>query len=178
MSMGAGLYMPQMMLPPGMQHMHAPRMAHFTHMGVGMGMGLGMGFGMGMPDINGGSSSYPMLQVPPMQGALFPGSPMSGNMAFNGMIGSNLQMFGLPGQGVPMPMQRAPLVPLSGGPFMKSAVGLNACGAGGPVENVESTPASGSKDSVQNMNSQVMQNTNANNSMNQTSTQVGALNMK
>ncbi|PRQ42533.1 putative transcription factor bHLH family [Rosa chinensis] len=168
MSMGAGLYMPQMMLPPGMQHMHAPRMAHFSHMGVGMGMGLGMGFGMGMPDMNGGSSGYPMLQVPPMQGAHFPGSPMSGHTAFNGMVGANLQMFGLPGQGVPIPMQRAPLVPVSGGPFMKSAVRPNGCGAGGPVEPAQ---ASSSKDSVQNMNSQVMQNTNTNSSMNQTSNQ-------
>ncbi|XP_062003729.1 transcription factor PIF3 isoform X1 [Rosa rugosa] len=175
MSMGAGLYMPQMMLPPGMQHMHAPRMAHFSHMGVGMGMGmgLGMGFGMGMPDMNGGSSGYPMLQVPPMQGAHFPGSPMSGHTAFNGMVGANLQMFGLPGQGVPLPMQRAPLVPVSGGPFMKSAVRPNGCGAGGPVEPAQ---ASSSKDSVQNMNSQVMQNTNTNSSMNQTSNQCQATN--
>ncbi|KAM5560865.1 transcription factor PIF3 [Rosa sericea] len=173
MSMGAGLYMPQMMLPPGMQHMHAPRMAHFSHMGVGMGMGLGMGFGMGMPDMNGGSSGYSMLQVSPMQGAHFPGSPMSGHTAFNGMVGSNVQMFGLPGQGVPIPMQRAPLVPVSGGPFMKSAVGPNGCGAGGPVESAQ---ASSLKDSVQNMNSQVMQNTNTNSSMNQTSNQCQATN--
>lgn len=180
MSMGAGLYMPPMMFPAGMQHMHAPRMAHFSPMGLGMGMGmgmgLGMGFGMGMPDMNGGSSSYPMLQVPPMQGAHFPNSPMAGHPAFNGMVGSNLQMFGLPGQGVPMPMQRPPLVPSSGGPFMKSSVGLNACGAGGPMENAESAPVSGSKDSVQNMNSQVVQNTNANSSMNQTSSQCQATN--
>ncbi|KAL6132856.1 hypothetical protein ACLB2K_065095 [Fragaria x ananassa] len=168
MSMGAGLYMPQMMLPPGMQHMHAPRMAHFSHMG--MGMGLGMGFGMGLPDMNGGSSGYPMLQVPPMQGAHFPGSPMSGHTAFNGMIGSNLQIFGLPGQGVSMPMQHPPIVPISGGPFMK-VVGPNACGAGGPVENMEPAPGSSSKDSVQNMNSQIMQNINTNSSMNQTSNQ-------
>ncbi|PQM36350.1 bHLH transcription factor [Prunus yedoensis var. nudiflora] len=178
MSMGAGLYMPPMMFPAGMQHMHAPRMAHFSPMGLGMGMGmgLGMGFGMGMPDMNGGSSGYPMLQVPPMQGAHFPNSPMAGHTAFNGMIGSNLQMFGLPGQGVPMPMQRPPLVPSSGGPFMKSSVGLNACGAGGPMENAESAPVSGSKDSVRNMNSQVVQNTNANSSMNQTSSQCQATN--
>ncbi|XP_050380274.1 transcription factor PIF3-like isoform X2 [Argentina anserina] len=170
MSMGAGLFMPQMMLPPGMQHMHAPQMAHFSHMGVGMGMGLGMGFGMGMPDMTGGSSGYPM------QGAQFSSPPMPGHTAFNGMIGSNLQMFGLPCQGVSMPMQHTPLVPLSGGPFMKSPVGPNACGAGGPVENIESAPASSSKDSVQNMNSQVMQNTNTNCSMNQTSNQCQAAN--
>ncbi|CAN6575882.1 unnamed protein product [Malus baccata var. baccata] len=178
MSMGAGMYMPPMMLPPGMQHMHGPCMAHFSPMGVGMGMGmgLGMGFGMGMPDMNGASSSYPMLQVPPMQGAHFPGSHMAGHTAFNGMMGSNLQMFGLPSQGVPVPMQSAPLAPSSAGPFVKSSAGLNAGSSGGPVENVESAPVSGSKDLVQNMNSQAMQNSNANSSMNQTSSQGQATN--
>ncbi|XP_015874809.1 transcription factor PIF3 isoform X2 [Ziziphus jujuba] len=171
MSMGAGLYMPPMMLPTGMQHMHAPHMAHFSPMGVGMGMGLSMGFGMGMPDMNGGSSGYPMIQVPSMQGAHFPGPPMSGHTAFHGMTGSNLQMFGLHGQGLPMPMQRPPLVPMTGGPFMKSAVGPNVCGASGPMENVESAPPSTSTDPVQNMSSQVMQNPGANSSMNQTSSQ-------
>lgn len=175
MSMGAGLYMPPMMLPTGMQHMHAPHMAHFSPMGVGMGMGLSMGFGMGMPDMNGGSSGYPMIQVPSMQGAHFPGPPMSGHTAFHGMTGSNLQMFGLHGQGLPMPMQRPPLVPMTGGPFMKSAVGPNVCGASGPMENVESAPPSTSTDPVQNMSSQVMQNPGANSSMNQTSSQVCAL---
>ncbi|KAM1691491.1 hypothetical protein ACFXTN_030278 [Malus domestica] len=176
MSMGAGMYMPPMMLSPGMQHMHGPRMAHFSPMGVGMGMGLGMGFGMGMPDMNGASSSYPILQVPPMQGAHFPGSHMAGHNAFNGMMGSNLQMFGLPSQGVPMQMQRAPLAPSSGGPLVKSSAGPNAGSSGGPVENVESAPVSGSKDWVQNMNSQVMQNNNANSSINPTSSQGQATN--
>lgn len=172
MSMGAGFYMPPMMLPTGMQHMHTPHMPHFSPVGVGMGMGLSMGFGMGMPDMNGGSSGYPMIQVPPMQGAHFPGPPMSGHTAFYGMPGSNLQMFGLHGQGLPVPMQRPPLVPITGGPFMKSAMGPNACGAGGSAENVESVPPSTSKDPVQNMTSQVMQNAGASSSMNQTPDQV------
>ncbi|PON75822.1 Basic helix-loop-helix transcription factor [Trema orientale] len=172
MSMGAGLCMPPMMLPAGMQHMHAPHLAHFSPMGVGMGMGLGMGFGMGIPDMNGGSSGYPMIQVPPVPGAHFPGPPMPGHSAaLHGMTGPNLQVFGLPGQGLSLPMQRAPLVPVLGGSFMKSAMGLNACGAGGLMENMESARPYTSKDPVQNMGTQVVQNTGASSSMNQTSSQ-------
>lgn len=175
MSMGAGLCMPPMMLPTGMQHMHAAHMAHFSPMGVGMGMGLGMGFGLGMPDMNGGSPGYPMIQVPPMHGAHFPGPPVPGHSAaLHGMTGPNLQVFGLPGQGLSMPMQRPPLVPVLGGPFMKSAMGLNACGAGGSMENMESARPYTSKDPVQNMGTQVVQNTGASSSMNQTSSQVCA----
>jgi phytochrome-interacting factor 3 len=174
MSMGAGFYMSPMMLPTGMQHMSAPHMAHFSPMGVGMGMGLGMGYGMGMPDMNGGSSGYPMIHVPHIQGAHFPGPPISGHTALHGMAGSNLQMFGLPGQGLVMSMPRAPLIPLSGGSLMKSATGLNACGVVGPLENMDSAPASSSKDPMQNVNSQVMQSTGANSSMCETSSQVWA----
>lgn len=180
MSMGSGFYMPPMMLPTGMQHMGAPHMAHYSPMGIGMGMGmgmgLGMGYGMGIPDMNVGSSGYPMIQVPPMQGAHFPGPPISGHAAMHGMTGSNLQMFGLPGQGLPMSMPCAPLIPLSGEPLMKSATGMNACGTVGPVGNVDSAPASSSKDQMQNVNSQVMQVTGANSSMAQTSSQCPATN--
>ncbi|XP_062081712.1 transcription factor PIF3 isoform X2 [Humulus lupulus] len=175
MSMGAGLCMPPMMLPPGMQHMHAPHMAHFSPMGIGMGMGMGMGFGMGMPDINGASSGYPMIQVPPMHAAHYPGPPIPGHSAgMHGMTGPNLQVFGMPGQGLSMPMQRAPLVSMMGGPFMKSSVGLNACGVNGSVENMESARSYTAKDPVQNMSTQVVQNISASSSMNQTSTQVCA----
>lgn len=178
MSMGAGLCMPPMMLPTGMQPMHAPHMAHFSPMAIGMGMGLGMGFGMGMPDMNGGSSGYhPMIHVPPVQGAHFPGQPMPGHAAaLHGMSGPNLQVFGIPGQGLSMPMQRAPLVPVFGGPFMKSAMGFNSGGAGGSMENMESTQPFTSKDPVQNMGSQVVQNAGAGSSMNQTSSQCQATN--
>ncbi|KAL2600440.1 hypothetical protein GLYMA_10G142600v4 [Glycine max] len=115
MSMGAGLYMPPMMLPAGMQHMHAPHMAPFSPMGVGMHMGYGMGYGMGMPDMNGGSSRFPMIQVPQMQGTHIPVAHMSGSTAFHGMARANPPGFGLPGQGHPMPMPRAPMFPFSGG---------------------------------------------------------------
>ena len=169
MSLGAGLCMPPMMLPAGMQHMHPPHMAHYSAMGMGLGMGLGMGFGMGMPDMNGSSSGYPMIQVPPLQGAHFPGPQMPGhNAVLHGMGGPNLQMFGLPGQGITMPMQRPPLMPVMGGPFMKPSMALNPCGAGGSMENME--PAAQpytAKDPV-------VQNAGANSSMNQTSSQVCA----
>ncbi|KAJ7977796.1 Transcription factor like [Quillaja saponaria] len=163
MSMGAGLYMPPMMLPTGMQHMHAPHMAPFSPMGVGMQMGLGLGFGMGIPNMNGGSSGYPMYQVPPAQGTHFPIAAMSGNATSHGMSGSNLQVFGLHGQGIPVPMPHAHSNSLSGVPLMKSSMRSNACGAVGPVGNVDSASTSGSKDPIQNVNSQVMQNNGASN---------------
>ncbi|RQO98767.1 hypothetical protein POPTR_013G001300v4 [Populus trichocarpa] len=172
MSMGAGMYMPSMMLPPGMPHMHAAHMGQFLPMGVGMGMG----FRMGMPDMNGGYSGCPMYQVPPMHGAHFPGSQMSGPSALHGMGGPSLQMFGLSGQGLPMSFPRAPLMPMSGGPPPKTNREPNACGVVGPMDNLDSATASSSKDAIQNINSQVMQNNVANRSMNQTSSQCQATN--
>jgi len=117
MSMGSGLCMPPMMLPPGMQRNHAPQMAHFSPMGVGMGMGMGLGYGMGMLDMN-GSPSCPLIPVPSMHTTQFPCSPIPGNAGLHGIPGSTgLQLFGIPGhgQGLPMSMPRAPLFsPLSG----------------------------------------------------------------
>ncbi|GLT30442.1 hypothetical protein SLA2020_052410 [Shorea laevis] len=144
MSMGAGLYMPQMMLPTGLQHMHVAHMAHYSPMGVGMGMAIG--YGMGLPDMNGGSSACPLVQ---------------------GMAGSNLQPFGLPGQGLPMSMACAPLIPISGGPPLKPGMGLNSSGMPGPLDNLDSTMASSSKDPMQKINSQAIQNIGASSSMNQ-----------
>ncbi|XP_022719091.1 transcription factor PIF3-like isoform X2 [Durio zibethinus] len=171
MSMGAGLYMSPMMLPTGMQHIHAAHVVHCSPMGVGMGMG--MGFGMPLPDMNAGSSACPMVQVPPIPGAPFSGPRphTSGPTALHGMAGPNLQLYGLPGQGLPMSMPCAPLIPISGGHLMKSAMGLSACGLVGPMDNTDSGTASSSKDSPLNINSQVAQNAKANSSMNQTSTQ-------
>ncbi|XVE63185.1 hypothetical protein DITRI_Ditri06bG0180000 [Diplodiscus trichospermus] len=166
MSMGAGLYVPPVMLPTGMHHMHAAHMAHFPPMGVGMGMG--MGFGMPLHNMNAGSSTFPMVQVPQI-----PGSPFSGPgpSALHAMAGSNLHLYGLPGQGVPMSMPRAPLIPVSGGHLTKSATGLSACEPVGPMDNMDSATDSSSKDPVQNINSQAAQNTNINSSMNQIPTQ-------
>ncbi|TKY52362.1 Transcription factor PIF3 [Spatholobus suberectus] len=160
MSMGAGLYMPPMMLPAGMQHMHAPHMAPFSPMGVGMHMGFGMGYGMGMPDMNGGSSRFPMIQVPQMQGPHIPVAHMSGPTALHGMARSNPPGFGLPGQGHPMPMPRVPVFPFSGGLLMNSpGLGLHACGSSGLVETVDSASASGLKDQMPTADPQVKQST-------------------
>ncbi|XP_038718514.1 transcription factor PIF3-like isoform X2 [Tripterygium wilfordii] len=165
MSMGAGLYMPPMMFPPAMPHMHAAHMAHFSPMAIGMGVG------MGMPDLSAGSSGCPMIQVPSSQGAQSPVSPMPGATAFHGMTGRNLQLYGLPGQGLPMMMPCSPLYPLSGGAVMKRPVGPDASGTVGPIQNLD--PGSCSKDARQNINPQpqVMENIVANSSMNQASKQ-------
>lgn len=173
MSMGAGMYMPPMMLPTGMQHMHAAHMGHFSPMGVGMGMG----FGMGMLDVNGGSPGFPIMQMPHMQGAHFRGPSISGPSSLHGMAGTNLQMFGLPVQGHPMSMAaHSPLIPVSAGPPMKSANGLNISGPGGHMGNLNSAQASSAKDPMHNPNLQAMHNTDANSLMNQASSQCQATN--
>ncbi|KAF2324109.1 hypothetical protein GH714_006687 [Hevea brasiliensis] len=111
------------------------------------------------------------VQVPSMHGAHFPGPPMSGSSALHGMGGSNLPIFGLATQGHPMPYPCAPLLPMSGGPLLKTTMGLNASGVAGPLDNLDSAPVCGSKDSIQNINLQAMQNCGANSLLNQTSCQ-------
>lgn len=168
MSMGAGLYMPPMMIPAGMPHMHAPHMAPFSPIGVGMQMGLGMGYGMGMPDMNGGTCRFPVIQMPQMQGTHIPVAHVSGPTALHGMARSNPQGFGFPGQGLPMTMPRTPVFPFSGGPLMNSpTLGLqHACGTTtGTVVN--SASASGSKDPMPNVDPQVKQSTGGCDSTNQ-----------
>ncbi|XP_027937398.1 transcription factor PIF3-like [Vigna unguiculata] len=173
MSMGAGLYMPPMMLPAGMQHMHAPHLAPFSPMSVGMHMGYGMGYGVGMPDMNGGPSRFPMIQVPQMQGSHIPVAHMSGPTALHGMAGSNLSGLGLPGQGHPMPMPRPTVLPFSGGPVMNSsALGLHACGSSGLVGTVDSASASGLKDQMSNGVPLVKQSSGGRDSTSQRPTQV------
>nr|WQQ41797.1 bHLH55 protein [Camellia japonica] len=159
MSMGTGLYMPPMMFPTGMQHVHAAQMACFSPMAVGMGMR--MGFGMGMLDMNGGSPGCSMIQVPPTQGTLLSTArppPYSGPTNFQGMAGSNLHIFGHPSQGFSMSAPRGQLAPLSGGPQppINSAMGVNA-----NVEGPNSAPSANSKDLIQNTNSQMMHNADA-----------------
>lgn len=106
MSMSSSLCMPPVLLPPGMQHMHAPTMAHFSPVGVGMGMGIGFGYGMGMYDMN-GSPSCSMIPVPPLHGPQFPCPSISGPLGLHGMPGSvNHRMFRVPGQGIPSSMPR------------------------------------------------------------------------
>lgn len=173
MSMGAGLYVPPMMLHPGMQQMHTPHMAPFSPMGVGMQMGLGMGYGMNISGMNSGSSRFPTVQVPQMQGTQFPVLPMSGPTAFHGMARSNPQVYGFPGQGPPKLMPHAPVVSMSEGPLINpSTPGLNACGVSGLVGTVDSALASGLKDPMPNANSKVMPSTGGSNPTSQVSTQV------
>ncbi|KAE8667847.1 Phytochrome interacting factor 3, putative isoform 3 [Hibiscus syriacus] len=172
MSMRAGLYMPPMMFPTGMQHMHAAHIAHFSPMSVGMGEG--MGFGMPFPQTNTAASACPMVQVPPISGPPFSGlgPHLSGATTLHEMAGSNLRLYGLHGQGLPMSMPGAPLIPIPGEHLMKSALGLSGSGLVVPVDNKDSATASSSKDPIQNINSQVKGNTNINSSVNQTSNQI------
>lgn len=149
MSMGAGLFMPPVMFPGGMPPMNAPHI--YPPMGIGMGMG--MGFGIGMPDMNGGSPGFPMVQVPHMQGMHFPGPSIPAQTVMHGLPSSNFQVLGLPGQGLPMPMPRGPIAPFSGGPFM-----TNSSVAAAPVENFGSAAASTSKDASPNINSPMVPN--------------------
>ncbi|KAK9070906.1 hypothetical protein SSX86_009474 [Deinandra increscens subsp. villosa] len=95
MSMGAGLCMPQMMFPGGMQHMHPP---HFSAMGMSMGMGYGMGMGMGMGigmEVNGGSHMFPFPSI--TQGSRQPVPAPS--------------IYGHPSQGMPMLFPQPPMAP-------------------------------------------------------------------
>ncbi|KAL4352948.1 hypothetical protein GQ457_06G021850 [Hibiscus cannabinus] len=175
MSMRAALYMPLMMFPTGMQHMHAAAAAHMTHVSpMSVGMGVGMGFGMRFPQMYIAASACPMVQVSPIPGPPFssPGPHLSGATTLHEMTGSNLHLYGLHGQGLPMSMPGAPLIPIPGEHLMKSTLGLNGCGLVGPMDNKDSSTASSSKDPIQNINSLVTENTNINSSVNQTSTQV------
>ncbi|XP_074304225.1 transcription factor PIF3-like isoform X2 [Silene latifolia] len=99
MSMGAGLCMQPMMLPPGMQPIHSAQMPHFSP--VGLGMGMGMGFGMN-----------------PFQGPhyLVPGAAAP----FHGMQGPGLQPFAHPGHGLQMSMQQSPSHPIPDSPLKRT----------------------------------------------------------
>jgi len=102
--MGGGLCMPPMM----MQHMQAPMMAHFSPMGIRMGMGMGLTYGVGMYDMN-GSPGCSFIPVSPIQGPQFACPPVAGPRGLHRMPGPNsLQMFGIPGQGLPVPMPYQP----------------------------------------------------------------------
>lgn len=77
--MGAGLYMPPMMLPTGMQQINGAHLPHFS-------MGMRMGYGIGMQGVH--------VQHP---------QHISGPASFQGLAGSNLKVFSHPTQGsVPM----------------------------------------------------------------------------
>ncbi|KAL3030219.1 hypothetical protein AAZX31_03G207800 [Glycine max] len=162
MSMGSGLYVPAMMLPPGMQHMHAPHMGPFSPIGVGMQMRLGMG----MLDANVIESSR-FIQVPQMQGTQLPITHTPGSSVLHGMARPNAQVFGHhPSQVHPMPMPHAPIFSFPGEPFINPSSTL------GLMETVDkASSAFGLKDQIP----QLVQNTNNGcNSTNQMSTQCEA----
>ncbi|KAF6167234.1 hypothetical protein GIB67_029872 [Kingdonia uniflora] len=150
MSMGAGIYMPQIMLQNGM-HQH---MANFSpmggmnmgmSMGLGMGMGMGMGFGMGMHG--------PQFSCPPIPGPSSLGIP----------TGPGFPMFGIPGQELPVLTPHVPIVPSSQGTCTKSASSL-----------FDSSLQPSSKDPVEDINSQLVPTESEKCQQKETFTQVNA----
>ncbi|XP_062196962.1 transcription factor PHYTOCHROME INTERACTING FACTOR-LIKE 15-like isoform X2 [Phragmites australis] len=92
MYMGSGLCIPPMLLPPTMQHLQMPPMAHFPH------LGMGLGYGVGVFDMN----STAGVPLQPMPGAHFPCSmiPGAAQQGF-GIPGRNtLPMFGVSRQAI------------------------------------------------------------------------------
>ncbi|MQM02328.1 hypothetical protein Taro_035097 [Colocasia esculenta] len=146
MSMGGGLCMPPMMLPPGVQGMRPPHMAPFSPMAVGMGMGMGLGFGMGVLDM----SRPPLMPIPRMHGPQYPCVSMPAAAGLHGMPGSaNLQMFGMPGQPLPMSMTHPPpFIPLTGMPASVNSVASSAAAteAAAPVQASADSAPPNSKD--------------------------------
>lgn len=165
MSMGAGLCMPPMMFPAGLQHMHAAHLPHFAPMGNGIGMG--MGFGMGMLDMNTGSPRFPIFPVAPMQGAHFPSPPFSAATPFPGIGGSNLHVFGHQ-----LPVARTPFVPMMRQAPLNSTVGSDGSRIGADPLRTSSSPVVNREVPLQNKNSNLCQNPHPSSSLNQTSAQV------
>lgn len=145
MSMGAVVCMPPMMSPMLMQHINAP---HFSPMGAGMGMRMGTRMGFS-------PTQFPTSQV--------------GATALPGITGTGFQMLGIPGQPFPMSVSHAPFIPLIGGPSTQSFPASGISGAAPPVECASLTS---SKDSIHNINSELMNNANTECSKIQTSSQV------
>ncbi|CAO2192694.1 unnamed protein product [Urochloa humidicola] len=92
MSMGTGLCIPPMLLPPTMQHLQIPPIAHFPH------LGMGLGYGMGVFNMN----NTPAVPFPGMPGAHFPCSMIPGTppQGLGMPSGNTVPMFGLPGQAI------------------------------------------------------------------------------
>ncbi|XP_075641377.1 transcription factor PHYTOCHROME INTERACTING FACTOR-LIKE 15-like isoform X2 [Castanea sativa] len=150
MSMGTVVYMPPMMSPMLMQRINAPHLTHFSPMGAGMGMTMSTGMGCSPTQV-------PTSQV--------------GATALPGITGTGFQMLGIPGQPLPMSISHAPFFPLIGGPSTQSFPAFGISGAAPPVE---CTSLTSSKDSIQNINSELMNNANTGCSKIQTSSQLAA----
>lgn len=140
--MGAGLYVPPMMLPA--------QTPQFSPMSIGMAAGLG--FGMGMVEPNGGPTACPMFWVPPMQGAHVPSPIMSGHQALHEMGGSSFPVMGFPSTMLPFSMPHVPLlVPSPGGTSLVPPA-LNANVVKGHVDNTDAAFASSPKEGTENIN--------------------------
>ncbi|KAJ6804303.1 transcription factor PIF3-like [Iris pallida] len=155
MSMGSGLCMSPMLIPPGLQHIHTPPMVHFPPMtvGMGMGMGYGMGMGMGMIDMN-GSPGCPLIPVPPMHTPQFPCAAVSGAAGLHGMPGSTgLQLFGIPGHGQGLPMATVPhaqlFSPFPGLPTKANPMNQVSGTMLNPIPVLDPSPSSRCKDQQQ-----------------------------
>ncbi|XP_019179351.1 PREDICTED: transcription factor PIF3-like isoform X2 [Ipomoea nil] len=174
MSMGAGFCVPPIIYPAGM---HATQMPYFPPMGLGMGMGMGMGvgmgmgFGMGIHEMNGRSPGYPLFPISPMQRVQLSSLPFSGPSTFPGIAASNFPVFGHPGLGIPISIPKAPTISKSGQPARSSAVGMGASRMGIQVEVPCTSATLKPEDLVKTKSSQLMNNTDPNRSINQTSSQ-------
>lgn len=148
MYMGTGFYMPPMMVPPGMHHLHAAaRMGPYSPMG--------MTCMMGMPDLNPGSQGYyPAMGMPYMQGTygpVMPVLPPLGPASFQGIAGPIPSVFWQASQGT---ASLAQPVPLSGGDLVNSTAALDASVV---------VPCSAPPRDMQQSCPQVMQNTDSTN---------------
>ncbi|KAM7470139.1 hypothetical protein LguiA_008322 [Lonicera macranthoides] len=133
MSMGAGLYMPPMMLPTRMQQINGAHLPHFS-------MGMRMGYGIGM---QGAHVQHPQH--------------ISRPTSFQGLAGSNLQVFSHPTQGS---------VPMLAWPTVNWGMELSASGTGARVEVPSATPNLNPSDRVEHTNnSQAMHNVGSSSSM-------------
>lgn len=178
MSMGAGLCMPPVMFPSGIQHMHPAHVPHFSPMGMSMsmrlGMGMGMGFGTSMLDMNGGASPRcPIFPVPTMQGTQF-SHPTSGPINFPRIPGLNFPVYGFPSQGLHNSAPRVPLVPLNRPPI-DSAVDLSNSRLVKHNEVQSPSPNLNSEDPSTHNNSRIIGNAEASSSRNHDSNQVCVL---
>nr|ACR38655.1 unknown [Zea mays] len=96
MSMGSGLCIPPMLLPPAMQHLQIPpAAAHFPH------LGMGLGYGMGVLDMNSAAAAAAAVPFPHMPGAHFPcpmipGAPLPRGLGIGMPARNTMPVFGVP----------------------------------------------------------------------------------
>jgi phytochrome-interacting factor 3 len=161
MSMGSGLCIPSMLLPPTMQHLQIPPIAHFPH------LGMGLGYGMGVLDMN----STAAVPFPPMPGAHFPCSMITGTPPQGlGMPGRNtMPMFGVPGQAIhPSASSIQPFPSLAGLPVRPNL----APQASAVMANMVQEQQQGATQQQQSLNNEAQQGANTGDPQLQTTVQV------